>query len=1061
MPTGRGHELAGPVMTILFSDVVGSTEIYASRGDVAARNTIAVHDELAGAAVETHGGRVVKGLGDGIMAVFPSPRSALAAAVALQRALAAYRRDGGHDPLEVRIGVNAGEVIEEDGDLHGAAVITAARIAARASGGQVLVTDIVARLAGLLSDVELDALGPMELKGFDQPVQVHQVRWAAVPAAPLATPGAPAPTPHRVGRTGLLGRTGEFEDLQRWLQEAVAGDGRLVLIEGEPGIGKTRLVEELSQRAAAADIPVAWGRCVEDEGAPPFWPWHQVLGALGCDAGELLAGNTAAPEGRFVVFGRVVERLRELNRPALVVFDDLHWADHASLLLLAHLVRAVPAPASLLVGTFRSTEPGDLPSVVADLARTRGAQRIELSGLGIGDVRQYLSAISGAPVSEATAREVAAATAGNPFFVGEIARGLREGTWTGAVPASVRDVVRQRIERLKPQCAELLQAASVVGRSFAVATVAVMTGRGVEDNLTLLDEVTTAGLVEAGRIAGEYRFSHALVRSVVEADIPTADRIALHAAAARAIEALYAGRLTPHLSDLARHWIAAAPAGHQALAVRWAERAGDASVQALAYEQGAGLYRDALEVGGATLEPAGRCRLHLALARALYLGGDLPACADSCFAAAGIARDAGLPELVGEAALVLEAIGLPELNERIHDLCVEALERLADSTEHGALQARLLAQLSHFSLYRGEHGRVDELSEKALALARQAGDDDALVAALRARQEALSGPDGREERAEVAEMMLAAGLRLHNPAVSMWGYLWLIDVLLEYGQLSSAREVLGRLAEQVERVGGPLPRWQMARCRAAIGQAQGRLSEAHVAAWEAYQIMEGIDALAAQRVYRGVLIALGHHGRLHPDQLTRFRDLPDDPPPFTTISAVGRALALLDGGDPDEAGAILLRLGHPSNWLLPPFLRIPSLAIGLLAAVRLGAEQQAAALHEMLSAHRGLHTVAGAGKVMYLGPVELQLGIGAAFLGDYDEAIADLEHAREHSSEAGAPGFAAEAACELAHALRARASPDDQGRAGELLAEAARDADALGMDLLAERARQLSAGLPG
>jgi hypothetical protein len=304
--------------------------------------------------------------------------------------------------------------------------------------------------------------------------------------------------------------------------------------------------------------------------------------------------------------------------------------------------------------------------------------------------------------------------------------------------------------------------------------------------------------------------------------------------------------------------------------------------------------------------------------------------------------------------------------------------------------------------------------------------------------------------------MLAAGQRLRSARVSMWGHLWRIDALMEQGQLSAGRAELDHLAEQVERVGGPLPRWHLARCRAAIAQSQGRLGEAHAAGLEGYRIMEAVDPLEARRVYTAVLAALGHHARLREDQVAHFRGAADDVSPFRTVSALWEAIGLLDAGRPDEARVIFTRVGPPSEWPLPPYLRVVGLAVGLLIAGRLGARNEAVFLHDDLSAYRGLHCVAGAGKVNYWGPVELPLGIGAAFLGRLDEAAADLEVALERSSEAGAPGCAIEAACELAHTMTQRAAPGDRHRAGELLARAVRDAESLGMDLLVDRARAIA-----
>jgi DNA-binding CsgD family transcriptional regulator len=515
---------------------------------------------------------------------------------------------------------------------------------------------------------------------------------------------------------------------------------------------------------------------------------------------------------------------------------------------------------------------------------------------------------------------------------------------------------------------------------------------------------------------------------------------------ARAIEAIHAGRLEPHLPDLARHWAAAVPAGHAAEALEWAERAADAALRDLAYEEAARLYRSALAHAAASTDRASR--LQLSLARALYLTGDLRGCADASFAAAELARDIGRADFLGEAALVLEAVALPELNARVYDLCVEAIDRLGDDASQDALRARLLAQLSHLSFYRREYDRLDTLSRDALDLARRTGDDTALVTALRARQEAVSGPHGISEVGELAHSMLAAGRRMRSPSVSMWGHVWYLDALWAQGRLADARVELDRLAECVARIGGPIPRWHLARCRAVVAQAQGRLAEAHAFALESYEVMKGVEPETARRGYVVALTMLGHHARLRDDEVELF--LPDEPPAFVLANAM-RAVGLIDAGRVEEARAKFARLGPASGWQVPPFLRVSMLVGALLAKVRLGPRDDVAHIHGVLSEYRGFNAVGGAGAYVYMGPVELYLGAAAAYLGRPDEAIADLETAIDRSTCSGTIGFTLEAMIELARVLVDR----DRPRVTELAGRAADDADALGMDVLAGRARDV------
>ena len=232
------------------------------------------------------------------------------------------------------------------------------------------------------------------------------------------------------------------------------------------------------------------------------------------------------------------------------------------------------------------------------------------------------------------------------------------------------------MDRLSPRCRRQLRAASIVGRQFSVAVVAATIGRPVLDCLDPLDEAVAAGLVEPTATAGdEYRFVHALVRDAVEAGLPTGERVRLHRAAVEAIERLYSDRLDPHLSDLARHWAAAAMAGERARAAGWIERAGDEAMRRLAFEEGARLYRLALDTGDPELDGLTRHRLLVALADARHRSADGTGSAEACLAAADVARELGRPDLLGDAVLVLGCVNEQGADRRLRALCEEVARR--------------------------------------------------------------------------------------------------------------------------------------------------------------------------------------------------------------------------------------------------------------------------------------------------------------------------------------------------------------------------------------------------
>lgn len=480
-------------------------------------------------------------------------------------------------------------------------------------------------------------------------------------------------------RTELVGRERELAALVEHLEAALAANPRVVLCRGEPGIGKTRMAEELTGLAATRGVPAAWGRAAESSGAPPYWPWRQVLRAVSAsvdvstianglgvtvDLGRLAPDVFDAPsadrggggsgEDRFRLFDAVARLLSEITAraPWVIVLDDAHRADYGSLLLLHHVVRTLARQRLLVMVNHRDTEP--MPDVlVTGLAREPVTRRIDLRGLGAAAVGKQLAALVGRDVTAAQVQRVHVVTGGNPFFVGEMGWALAGAGPAAAavpVPPTVLQTINERLERLPPKSVWLLRAASIVGREFPVEVVAQMVGEPVLGCLGQLDEAAAAGLVESTATPGQHRFVHVLIRDSIEAGLGTAERVQLHRSAAEAVEQLYAGRLEPHLSDLARHWTSAAVLGDRGRATGWIRRAASEAVSRLAYEEGVRLYRLALDVGGGELDDLDRCQLLLALGAAQSLSGDHPGRLQACRSAADVARSMARPDLMAEAA---------------------------------------------------------------------------------------------------------------------------------------------------------------------------------------------------------------------------------------------------------------------------------------------------------------------------------------------------------------------------------------------------------------------------
>jgi DNA-binding CsgD family transcriptional regulator len=835
---------------------------------------------------------------------------------------------------------------------------------------------------------------------------------------------------------GIVGRRYELGLLRGWLDQARAGAGRLVLCSGEAGIGKTRLAQEVAGLALAAGATVAWGRCVETQGAPAYWPWRQLLRSVGADT--LPAAET---EDRFRLLEDVVQAVARAagENGLVVVLDDVHRADEGSLLVLRHLADQVTSLRVLVLATLRDFEPASA-RLLPELLRAPSVKRLGLRGLDPAEVRLQLPM-----ATEEQAQRVHEITGGNPLFVREVARAMADGSWRpDRPPRSVLDIVGARLDRTSPGCRRLVQAAAIIGRDFRAGLVATVLGRPVEECLPLIDEAVAFGLVDRVGAGGDHRFVHALTRDAVEASLPTADLCALHRRVAEVLESEFAADLSEHLADIARHRAELAAYGEGETARRWLARAADDAVRRLAYEQGARLYREALAT--APLPAGERSVIQAALGRAAYLAGDLQACVT---AAAAAAEAAQTPEQQAEAALVLEAVPDPAINATAKRLCEEALATSQDD----ALRARLLAQRSHLAFYDGEQERLDVLSAEALDLARAAHDDLALTDALRARQEACPGAAGRAERLELAAEMLSLARRTNSARAAMWGWLWRLDALIESGRLATAAEELPALKVAVERLGGPVGAWHHDRVAACLAQARGRYADAPAIARRGFDRMRVVEPAPASGAYFALLTALAGHVGVSEEAAAFARQAFDPPPRFATMAQLSRAYLQLCLGLPDEAAASYRRAGPIETWSLPAFFVMPGYVYAALACAGLGRHDDLAVLVERLEPFRGEHAVGNG--VAYMGPVELALGRAAAVLGRLDAAVDDLTVAVRQAESAGAPGFVAEAEFHLAVALRTRNGPGDRRRASAVAQDADRLVRSLGMTEYAGRTAAL------
>lgn len=609
----------------------------------------------------------------------------------------------------------------------------------------------------------------------------------------------------------LVGRDPELAALAQAVDDAGAGRGRVVLLTGEAGIGKTCLAEAAGGLARAADFDVVWGRCSADD-APAYWPWSQVLGAIG-------EGDLMQP-GRFPtraeLFAAVAEAVlaRSRQRPFLVVTEDVHWADSDSLRLVEFLAAVVAGERLLLLVTSR--EP-------ADLRVGAGVRRFSLAGLDFDDTGELVRRYVDSEPSEEYLAEVFRRTGGNPFFVSEVAhlQASRSGPTrgAGAVPIGVRQVLEHRLARLPQGSVELLQMASVLGapRRDVLAT---MAGLSSDDVDALLAEPVAAGVVVADG------FAHELVRETLYDGIAPRARADLHRRAAETLQA--AGP-----AELARHWSLASGDDARRHAAELAVVAGDLAVAGQAHEQAVDHYRLAMQSGVRTLAVRRR------LGEAQVQAGQIEAGRDTLREVAIEARADGDADTVARAVLAfgggVGGFEVDTFDTEQRGLLEDALRLLP--VEESGLRAAVLARLSLVSATTLPFERRADLALEAVSMASRVDDPAAEIAALAALCDARSGPDFVDERIRASTRMLelAAG----NAVLELLGRRLRLRAQLELGDFAGVDADLAGYARVAERLRSPTYGWLVPMWRGMLALRSGDLDAAASLAAE-------VESLAVQ-----------------------------------------------------------------------------------------------------------------------------------------------------------------------------------------------------------------------
>lgn len=889
----------------------------------------------------------------------------------------------------------------------------------------------------------------------------------------------------------FVGRSAELATLSAGLDEALAGRGRFFLLVGEAGIGKTRTAEELATLATARGARVAWGRCHEGEGAPSYWPWTQVLRTFaapspigpGSEASNALlpgllpdTGLAPPPVGntpdasRFRLFDGIARFLRSTadETPLLVLLDDLHWADRASLLLLAFVARELTSARVLLVGTYREFEMRSATAAwrtLGDLARV--SQRVRLRGFSEAEVATVARATCGQEAAPAVVAAIHRASDGNPFFVHEFVHAWRTHDGRGGIagspsfgsvvlPDEVRDVLRRRIDPLSAPAQRLLTIAAVIGRDFDLVTLAAVVDSSGAPLLRVVDEAVSRDLVEP--VAGEpgrYRFRHAILRETLYDDLPAASRAALHRQIGEAIEGLGPAAIAERRPALAYHFFEAAGLGDVGRAVGYAMRAGELAVAQLAYEEAVQHFDRGLRaLALGTPDDRTKLTLLLRLGDACWRSGDNARTRETLRRAADLARALDSRRHFALAALGygLTRAETGSVDEHLQALLEEALDRLGDRDD--ALRASLMARLAMALYFTREETRRAELSRDALALARRIGDSEAVAAALIARHLILWRPGGVAERLAVANEIIAVADDAGKTPMALDGRFLRLNGLVELGDVATFDRELVAFGNLIEEARLAPFRWHLELLRAMRAQLAGRFDEAAALQARALSFsVAGTDSNATQ--FHAVQAfswcreqeRLGDLESAVDEFAARYPTLP--------IWDAGAALLHLERGrraaaertvEPLFAGG-LADLPRDCNW-------IPALATLAEVVCGFGDAARARLVYEQLRPHAGQAVVIGTAAICW-GSLDRFLGRLATTAGDVAAAIVHLETALQMNQRMGAHPVVAYTEVDLAIALERRAGAGDVERATYLRARATETARALGMPRLTRLLREL------
>jgi tetratricopeptide (TPR) repeat protein len=840
---------------------------------------------------------------------------------------------------------------------------------------------------------------------------------------------------------GFVGRQAEIADLSRALDRAAGGDGAVRLVVGEPGMGKTRLADEVTRIASARRFRTAWGRCWEAGGAPPLWPWGEALRELGEEAALSAEGDSEA--ARFRRFEGVRSALLRASgrAPLLLVLDDLHAADAASLELLLFVARSMRGVRALVLGTARDAEARLAPGVGSLLERVaREGRRLQLPPLRAEAVAELAREVLQRPVSAQVLERVLEATEGNPLFVDELLRLLAQrGSIEGLpMPASVEVVLDGRLALLQEGARETLETASVFGREFDAHLVGRLRA-DAEPLAEVLAACAAAGLVApvAGR-AHRHAFTHILVREALYQRLSPARRAALHGELSRLLEA------TPGApgAEIAHHALLGIRGGGAGRAVALARTAAVAAAAAGSFDSAASLLGRALDALAHDPDAALRCDVAIELAEAEARAGQGAESRATAGRALDLARGLGDGRRLARAAL---AMGFTTTLGAVNPVLVRALREALAALGEGepGLRARLGARLASALQPAADPGEPIALALQAVELAR--GTDGAtLLETLYSACSALGDLAPPAQREPLNRECAALADRLGDRVVAQRASARLAIDLVELGALDRADAAIADAERLGRELGLPHYRWRPLLLRSMRALMHGRFAESDRLVEEAEGIaadLDDFDARVTLVLHRiAGALAAGRYARpqMHLErfeELTRSLEYGASFAEILALDAAGRA------GDVERLRALAPTargLERAVQGAVRHDLQALSSIGGVLAAV--GSVEGARAVYPLALPLADREPTAGMMSLVYIGPFRAVLGVLAAACGLADAALGHLDAALRRCRELGLRPLEANVLGERAVLLEV------MGRAGEARAERER-AEALAREL--------------